>query len=210
MWRVLGGTYEEAQSRLFESVVGPGDAVLDLGAHFGYYTLLASLLVGGSGRVYSFEPDPRNAWYLRRHAFLNRCRNVSVEESAVFDRAGTIGFQPGPGSGTGHVSASGDLEVRAVRLDDFVELRRIRPAVLKIDVEGAEGAVLAGAREVLLRYRPLIFLSTHEPQIHAACERLLDACGYRVELIEGLAGSGSKEALCVPVEHPPFAVGPEG
>lgn len=199
VWRVLGGTYEEEQSRLFARVVGPGDAVLDLGAHLGYYTLLASLLVGASGRVHSFEPNPRNAWYLRRHGRLNRCRNVAVEEVAVYDRPGTLRFAAGSGTGTGRLSESGDLEVAAVRLDDVVERSGIRPTVLKIDVEGAEGAVLAGAREVLRRDRPVIFLSTHDAHLHASCERLLRACDYRLEAIGGAGASG--EALCVPAER---------
>lgn len=210
MWRVLGGTYEAEQTRLFERFVAPGDAVLDLGAHLGYYTLLASLLVGRKGRVFSFEPNPQNAWYLRRHASLNGCRNVEVEESAVFDRAGDLRFQPGRGSGTGRVQDSGAMRVRAVRLDDFVEARGIRPAVLKIDVEGSEGAVLQGGREMLRRHRPLIFLSTHEVRIRAACERLLRALDYRFEFIPGRRGGFSGESLCVPVERVPAALNQPG
>lgn len=202
VWRVLGGTYEREQTRLFERVVAPGDAVLDLGAHLGYYTLLASRLVGGAGRVYSFEPDPENAWYLRRHARLNGCRNVAVEESAVGDRPGSIHFQQGRGSGTGRVSDAGALRVRGVRLDDFVEERQIRPAVVKIDVEGAERAVLEGAREVLRSHRPVLFLSTHEPDVHGACERLLASCDYRLHPIRG----GQGEALCFPAERTPAAL----
>lgn len=199
VWRVLGGTYEAAQTRAFERLVSPGDAVLDLGAHLGYYTLLASLLVGRAGRVFAFEPNPLNAWFLRRHAGLNACRNVVVEEAAVLDRCGEIGFQPGSGSGTGHVSDSGSVRVRALRLDDFVQRHDLRPSIIKIDVEGAEGAVLAGAREVLCAHRPLIFLSTHAAGIHGACERILRACDYRLEALA--PGGPSGEALCVPAER---------
>jgi len=202
VWRVLGGTYESEQTRLFERMVAPGGAVLDLGAHLGYYTLLASRLVGGAGRVYSFEPDPKNAWYLRRHARLNGCRNVAVEESAVCDRPGSIRFQQGRGTGTGRVDDAGTLQVRAVRLDDFVEERGIRPAVVKIDVEGAEAAVLEGAREVLHLHRPLLFLSTHDSGVHHACERLLASCDYRLHPIRG----GPGEALCFPAERVPAAL----
>lgn len=198
VWRVLGGTYEEEQTRLFERVVAPGETVLDLGAHLGYYTLLASLLAGREGRVVAFEPDPRNAWYLRRHAALNRCRNVQVEEAAVFDRGGSLGFAAGPGSGTGRVSVASGLPVSVVRLDDFVSERGLRPGVVKIDVEGSEGEVLSGARETLRSHRPVLFLSTHDEAAHRACERMLRALDYRMEPIPVRGRAAPGEALCFP------------
>lgn len=209
VWRVLGGTYEPDQTELFRRSVRPGDDVLDLGAHLGYYTLLASRLAGISGRVFAFEPQPRNVAYLRRHAQLNGCRNVEVVEAAVYDRTGEVRFQPGRGSGTGKVAEDGGTAVRAVRLDDFVVERGIVPAVLKIDVEGGERRVLDGAREMLRRDRPLIFLSTHGPERADSCRRSLADLDYRVQPVCPSSRDGS--FVCTPAERPrpacPAAIG---
>lgn len=196
--RVLGGSYEREQTRLFESTVRPGQTVLDVGAHVGYYTLLAAALAGPRGAVWAFEPDPRNARSLRRHVRLNRLRHVHVEEAAVSSREGTARFGPGSGSGTGRLAGSGRFEVRTVSLDAFCAEREIRPHVVKIDVEGAERDVLAGARRVLERDRPAIFLSTHGPEVHAACLELLRGAGYAFTPVLGGEVQSAPELLCTP------------
>jgi FkbM family methyltransferase len=206
VWRVLGGTYEPEQTLLFERRVKPGDVVLDLGAHIGYYTLLAAGLIGPRGRVFAFEPHPRNAWYLRQHVRMNRCGNVEVVEQAAYDRTGAERFDPGSGTGTGRVTRSGAISVRAVRLDDFVAERGVIPTVVKIDVEGGERAVLDGGAEVLRRCRPVIFLSTHGNDRLAACRRALSMLGYRTLPIRD--GRGAGDLVCIPEERAqPLAAG---
>lgn len=183
--RILGGTYEPEQTRLFEELLRPGHTVLDVGANVGYYTLLASVLVGDPGRVHAFEPEPRNAGFLRRHASLNRRGNVRVEQAAVSDREGTARFDFGSGSGTGHLADSGAIEVRTLSLDDYCAQHGLAPHAIKIDVEGAEMSVLQGARETLVRHRPILFLSTHGAEVHAAALALLRGLGYAVSPILG-------------------------
>ncbi|HLM66817.1 MAG TPA: FkbM family methyltransferase, partial [Longimicrobium sp.] len=153
--RILNGTYEPEQTRLFEQHIRPGGTVLDVGANVGYYTLLASVLAGDAGRVHAFEPEPRNAEFLRRHAAINRRANVTVRQAAVSDRAGTARFDFGSGSGTGRLAHAGAIEVRTLRLDDYCTEHGLAPTAVKIDVEGAEVAVLEGARGMLERYRPV-------------------------------------------------------
>lgn len=183
--RILNGTYEPEQTRLFEQLLRPGGVVLDVGANVGYYTLLASVLVGDGGSVHAFEPEPRNAEFLRRHLRINGRRNVTVQQAAVSDHAGTARFDFGTGSGTGHLVDAGALEVRTLRLDDYCAEHALAPAAVKIDVEGAEMSVLHGARETLARHRPTIFLSTHGAQVHAASLGFLRGLGYRLRPILG-------------------------
>ena len=183
--RILNGTYEREQTALFERLLRPGHTVLDVGANVGYYTLLASVLVGDAGRVHAFEPEPRNAGFLRRHAAINRRGNVRVEQAAVSDRAGTARFDFGSGSGTGHLADAGALEVRTLRLDDYCAEHGLAPDALKIDVEGAEVSVLEGARQTLERHRPVLFLSTHGAEVHAPSLAFLRGLGYRVSPILG-------------------------
>lgn len=196
--RILNGTYEREQTRLFEQHVRPGATVLDVGAHVGYYTLLSAVLAGPSGRVHAFEPNPKNADFLRRHVRINRLDSVRVEQAAVSDREGTARFDFGTGSGTGHLADAGALEVRTLRLDDYCAQHALAPAAVKIDVEGAEMSVLQGARETLARHRPVIFLSTHGPEVHRASLAYLRELGYHVAPILGGDVEATTEVLATP------------
>ena len=150
------------------------------------------------GSVWAFEPEPTNAAFLRRHTYLNNCRNVHVEELAVSNSDGNARFLCGKGSGTGHLDQTGDMEVRTVRLTEFCAERGISPSALKIDVEGAEAAVLEGAKELILKSRPVIFLSTHGPAAHAHCLEWLRAAGYSLRPILGGRIEDAAEILALP------------
>jgi FkbM family methyltransferase len=196
--RVLGGTYEREQTALFVEHVRRGATVLDIGAHVGYYSLLAARLGGRTSTIVAYEPDRRNAGRLRRHLRLNRLERVAVVEAAVAEHGGSAQFARGTGSGTGHLASQGGVTVRTVRLDDEAKARRLRPDVLKIDVEGAEIDVLRGGLETLRRARPVLFLSTHGPQPHAECIALLGGLGYTFRPILGDDVATSSELLCLP------------
>lgn len=175
------GSYELEKQRAFAQVVHRGDTVFDLGANAGFYTLLASELVGPSGHVYAFEPVPRNLLYLRRHMALNELTNVTEIEAAVCDASGRRHFQLHQSTAMGHLTDDGAIEVSTVTLDHFVfGTGVVPPNSIKIDVEGAEFSVLQGAREVLAQNRPALFLATHSQTLRTQCLELLAAHGYRV------------------------------
>lgn len=193
--RILNGTYEREQTALFQQLLRPGATVLDVGANVGYYTLLASVLAGDAGRVHAFEPEPKNAGFLRDHVRINRRRNVTVQQAAVSDRAGTARFDFGGGSGTGHLADTGAIEVRTLRLDDYCAEHGLAPSAIKIDVEGAEVSVLEGARETLARHRPILFLSTHGAEVHRACLAFLRGLDYELKPILGGDVENTTEVL---------------
>jgi hypothetical protein len=112
------------------------------------------------------------------------------------DSDGTARFGCGSGSGTNCLQESGEFEVRVRRLDDQAEELGLAPQHLKIDVEGAELAVLRGGERLIRRYLPTIFLSTHGPAVHAACCGLLTAWGYSLSPIVGGAVATASEILC--------------
>ena len=181
------GSYEIEKQKLFESKVRPRDTVFDIGANAGFYTLLASDLVGDAGHVYAFEPVPRNTHFLHEHLRLNKVGNVEVIELAVSDRRGDTYFDDTPGSAMGHLAVTGRLKVQTVSIDELISEGNILPPnCMKIDVEGGEFLVLSGAKSTLLDHHPIIFLATHGAQVHEQCCDLLRSLGYQ---IEGLGGA---------------------
>lgn len=190
------GTYEYQKQILFEKTVTEGSIVFDVGAHVGFYTLLASVLVGSKGRVFAFEPSPRNLIYLRQHLQLNRVTNVEIIEAAISNSSGTVLFDEGHNGYTGRISPEGSLEVRSVSLDELVMQGHISiPSYMKIDVEGAEMSVLLGAKSILAEASPTLFLSTHDHNVHQQCCEFIGSLGYHLESISGASVKKSSEIL---------------
>jgi len=178
------GSYEYKKQILFAKTILKGSVVYDIGAHVGFYTLLASELVGLKGKVVAFEPLPRNLYYLKEHLRLNRCENVEVIEAAVTEQSGIAFFEEAKSSYEGHLSSKGCIKVRTVNLDDLVLNGEIPPPdYMKIDVEGAELKVLKGAKSILYKYQPTIFLATHGVEVHQQCCGFLKSMGYKLKSI---------------------------
>lgn len=173
------GSYEYKKRKLFESSLRKGDCVYDVGAHVGYYSVIASCVVGEKGLVYCFEPLPANICLLYRHITLNSLRNVIVVPTAVSDTNGSALFEENAGSAVGHISPNGSIAVPLVSLDQFVKNSRV-PTHLKIDVEGAEFMVLVGAEALVRKFSPVIFLATHSAKLGIDCLSLLKSWGYSV------------------------------
>ena len=193
------GSYEINKRLAFERLIAPGSVVYDIGANVGYFSLLASQLVGDKGQVYAFEPLPRNVHFLHRHIALNQIENIKVVEAAVSDHEGEAFFDLGASSAMGHLSEAGEIKVRRVCLDKMLDSGEIRPPdMVKIDVEGAEYEVLRGARVMLETQRPLLFLDTHNRKAHHFTIAFLDEMGYRFEILDGKALQETKELIAYP------------
>lgn len=183
------GTYEADKQRQFQEHCRPGQCVYDIGANLGFYTLLASRLVGKTGRVISFEPFPQNVAKIEKHVALNQNGNVTVVPVAVSDAEGTAHFQTGSASEMGRLSETGTLTVHTVSLDTRVDRGDWPvPDVLKIDVEGAESRVLKGAARLLATRHPAIILACHGSNQFRACSEQLITAGYQLESNQYEAG----------------------
>ncbi len=149
------GTWEPAETRLFAGRLRPGDHVIDVGANIGYYSLIASRLVGAGGLVIAIEPDAANCAFLRRNLTENSAGNVWVVEAAASDRPGVERLYPATSNlGDHRTYDPGDGrtpgEVIGVRIDDLVgEGQPVH--FMKIDAQGAELRILRGARETIGR-----------------------------------------------------------
>ena len=156
------GMYEREKQTVFRALIRPGNVVYDLGANVGFYSLLASHLVGPSGKVFSFEPLPRNLALLEKHIVRNRMSNCTITAAAVSDHSGTACFEAQCNPHKTKLSPTGHITVRLVSLDELVASGEISPPdVIKCDIEGAEFDAIQGARATLSRYRPKILLALH-------------------------------------------------
>ncbi len=184
------GIYEADKQRRFAEFVRPGMTVFDIGAHVGFYTLLSSRLVGPEGRVFAFEPNPRNLPRLERHVALNKAVNTTVMPCAVAEARGEMGFELAPALSTdsgymGRISEGGSVRVRVECLDQLLDEGAIVPAdLVKIDVEGAERLVLEGGRRFFTSRKPTIFLATHGEEVHRECCELLRSWGYALSSLD--------------------------
>jgi len=151
----LEGARFLSEARLVSPYVRPGDHVVDVGANIGYYLLLWESLTGPQGFVHCVEPEPDNLIELERNIEANRLANVRVHRVAAGATDASVALRPGLNSG---VDPNGSLRVPLRRLDS---LGVDRVELLKIDVEGYEGEVLAGARRLLENRRPTVFLEVH-------------------------------------------------
>jgi FkbM family methyltransferase len=181
----LLGTFGMPKQGLFDRLVQPGDTVLDIGAHAGFYSLLFSRLVGPDGRVFAFEPLPANLRHLREHLRLNAIPNVSVCPVAVGEAPGTSSFAPGPNSYTGALSPTGPLTVAVASLDDMHAAGLLpEPDLIKIDVEGGEERVLLGARRLIRMAQPSLVVATHGEHADQGCREVLRTLGYSVSPLQ--------------------------
>jgi FkbM family methyltransferase len=190
------GSYEYDKQRLFARSVSSGEVVFDIGAHAGFYTLLASTLIGQSGRVIAFEPLPYNLVNLQKHLSINGIGNVQVIPAAVSDSEGQARFEIGDGTTTGKLSTAGELAVRTVALDTLFSAGEIPiPSVIKMDIEGGEHRALLGARTLLTEYHPTIFLATHGQDVHKSCCDYLRSLGYTLKPVVGKSVAETDEII---------------
>lgn len=173
------GSFELKKQRVFIEHVKEGMVIFDVGAHVGYYSLLASQLVGEKGYIVAFEPLPRNLYYFKKHIDINSIRNIRIIDAAILDACGEAYFIEGEDSSTGHINPDGPLKVKTITLDSIVSSGDIStPNLIKIDVEGAEVQVLHGAYHTLANYHPMIMLATHGSYQQLECSNFLHELGY--------------------------------
>jgi FkbM family methyltransferase len=149
---LMFGVYERGEVRIFHQMVKLGMTVLDLGANIGYFTLLAAKLVGPTGRVFAFEPDPTNFSLLQKNVSMNGYENVTVVDKAVSDQGGRAELFLSSDS-WGHSLFSvhrnaGSVQVQVTSIDEFLS-KDVMVDFVKMDVEGAELRALRGMRRIL-------------------------------------------------------------
>jgi FkbM family methyltransferase len=204
------GIYEPEVIRALQDHLRVGDTCLDVGGHVGYLAVIMARLVGPSGRVVAFEPVPGTFEALRANVRLNELHNVALECTAVGESDGIISlycdgnqelsWTPSVAAYSVTGNCPTKISVPVLSLDCYLAKTALRPNLVKIDVEGAELAVLQGARRMLLECRPVLLIEIHGEQHRAEVLRLLEGCGYAVSEL----GTRERETFCVAVPSPAF------
>jgi FkbM family methyltransferase len=218
------GSFEVPEWRFVDRFLKDGMTVLDIGAHCGFYSMLASKRVGSSGRVIAFEPSPRERTRLERNLKRNGCTNVRIEPFALSCEVGVRELFLVEGSETGCNSLkppaldqpTKSIHVEATTLDHYLRNNGIeRVDFVKLDVEGGERDVLRGARTLFEKsLRPVILCEVDEQRTASWSYRsneilsMVGSCGYRwfgLTLsgdLTSLEKSQSYNFVAVPEDHP--------
>jgi FkbM family methyltransferase len=218
------GVFEPDSTRWVRRLIRTGMQVMDVGANFGYYTILLSRLVGVTGRVWAVEPSTRFRSRLLDHVKRNDCRNVSVLDFGLSDRNETLPLLESGDTATLHwcddrAHPENQETVRLMPLDQYAkeaDLRRLD--FIKVDIDGHEPRFLEGADSTIRAFQPIMlleFAQLYLPKVDSDAEKLarqLKALGYTLHsertgrpfpthtdfLIEAMNCAYSANILCVP------------
>jgi FkbM family methyltransferase len=168
------------------------NVVLDIGAHIGLYSMPLSRRISPGGTIYAFEPSSINRSYLKQHLEFNDINNIEVLPYLVGkENIDSVDFyedlnQVNPMGGlilTNNIKNDAvAVSKKMVALDQFCEDKKIKPELIKVDVEGAEIDLLWGGVEMIKSSRPTIVLSLHPKHIEQMGQTLDILTGYLQEV----------------------------
>jgi len=203
--------WEPHVTPLFRALLSEGDVFADVGAHIGYYTLIASRIVGPTGRVYALEPYLANRQLLEVNVQSNEATNVRIlAVAAGAARADGVLSMPHSGDAARmSLTADGravEQQVSIVPLADIVDSDDVRRlGLIKIDVEGYEDRVLQGLEGLLSGgvVRPTILLEMHAHLNPGIRQQIADFC-RRNGLVPHLIGDdeGFNRRFSLPQQEP--------
>jgi FkbM family methyltransferase len=218
--------FEPNQFAFLHSVLRPGMSFIDVGANDGYYSLYASRRVGALGRVLALEPSAREYDRLLDNLRLNGITNVEAVRAAASRDSGTARLRVAEARHAGHNTLGAFIyetallreeQVPAVPLDALVATKGLtRIDVMKIDVEGAEQAVLEGARGIIGRDHPMILIEVLDKTLRRqgssqeALLGLLREWGYETYAFDATSGRPIRAAAPIGREENMVAVHPQG
>jgi len=203
---LTGGKSHPSEIRLAKFLIQnlhSGDTFADAGAHYGYFSLLAARLVGPTGRVVAVEASPSTFRVLEKNTAGKK--SITAINKALSDEKAELSFFEFPNLyseyNTFDISQFKDqswiekyppseIMVHAEALDDMLEALELNPAIVKVDVEGAEYRVIKGARKLLEKRRPMVVMEYLPDRrgnaAHIQAEALLNELGYLAHAISPL------------------------
>ena len=148
---------------------------LDVGAHYGYYTVFMSKLGGPSGKVLSFEPNTEYFKILSTNVNINKLQNVILYRVALSDQKGRATFETSRRIRTirtlGVSINHPDKSVSTITFDELAQTTKVSPDIVKIDVHGAEGNVITGMKRTLKKNISHLYCELHDNMIEGYTAR---------------------------------------
>ena len=203
---MIYGTYDKFFFDYLKHRDLSGKTIYEIGAHIGYHALAFAKMVGTKGHVIAFEPNPHNAEYIRAIVDRNPTLSPRIElvEAALSSSDGEEVFissdKVDEGLSSGGFIGSADTiwdkkvyeektgftrsTVTTMRLDSFLAKGKPVPDILKVDIEGAEGQMLEGAKEFLASHSPLILVEVHSTKSMYDVLTLISSLGYSWEILK--------------------------
>lgn len=178
------GEWSEGEVALWRRLLPRGAVAADVGAHIGCHTLALASIVGPDGVVHAFEPQRRVAELLERNVRQNALAGrvfvyrVALGETLGSARYAAPNYKRAGNFGAVAVGADGDVTVPVMALDAMADMLP-RLDFIKLDVEGAEAAVVAGARGLITKFRPTIYAEADRRDAALGLFRALAGLGYR-------------------------------
>lgn len=169
--------YEKGLTHMLIECLDEGMVFFDIGAHFGYFTLLASNIVGPGGQVHSFEPTKSTFEFLTLNAAGRS--NVTLNNKAVYSSTTELSFRnfgidqcaynslfpPRVRTEDSETMKPETEIVQAITVDEYVESTGIVPNFVKVDAESAEFQILEGMRRTLIKHRPILTVEVGDNDI---------------------------------------------
>jgi len=187
--------YEPYTTEIFKQTIKPGAVVVDIGAQFGYFSLLAARQVGVEGRVFAFEPSISNFKLLSDNIRLNKYENITPFQKAVGEKLSTVtlfiyrdsdshGMYQRP-----QTPVKESVEVECIALDQFLKVETVD--CVKMDIEGHEPYALEGMKQTIARSKNMVLFAELVPGfLHEAGKKYEDyiaqlhSLGFHIQIID--------------------------
>lgn len=189
--------------------VKPGDVIVDVGANLGIHTALLSKLTGATGMVHSLESSPIMLAKLREITAMNVLKNVCLHNIAWDGKpsapAPQVAGSPGNSSRPPRPETPGTGSAGSVRLDDYLAPQLARLDFVRIDAQGHEDSVIAGATKLLERFHPAIDVELAPEHLESSrrAVALLKSLGYHFPVEPRLEACHNGESfIAIPIQNP--------
>jgi FkbM family methyltransferase len=161
---------EKEETAFWQHLIQPGNNVVDIGGHIGYYSLMASKRAGETGKVIAFEPVKRTHKRFTENIALNNVTNIELQHQALFNSTEELEIYVGSDVNWGmssfkqHEDSDGKTErIKAEPFDEFVKRHPLEKIdVIKMDAEGSEPYILEGMKESLEKFKPMLLIEIDE------------------------------------------------
>ena len=178
---IMDGYWESWITKLLAQIVQPGFICIDIGANFGYFSILMSELSGTTGKTYAIEPNPQIAELLRSTRFVNGGK-FEVIETAISDKKGEATLTINDRELGGGTIKKNELKkgrsqvaVQTISVDELIKEKNMgRADIIKMDVEGVEPMVFEGMKETIAANPQIQIIIEYSPSLYEDAQKFTD------------------------------------